>query len=143
MSFPPRIHPPIQQSGSGSPGWALWRDLATPRAEAMAMDAAAVGFCAVALALVGVACLLMPQRLAQRPAARGVMTIQMNRAGALRVWNQPIATGSLQGLLQRAERRSPGVRIRLVPAADVPWGMVQTLVERLEAPKRNLELQLP
>lgn len=143
MSFPPRIHPPIQQSGSGSAGWALWRDLATPRAEAMAMDAAAVGFCAVALALVGVACLLMPQRLAQRPAARGVMTIQMNRAGALRVWNQPIATGSLQGLLQRAERRSPGVRIRLVPAADVPWGMVQTLVERLEAPKRNLELQLP
>ena len=143
MSFPPRIHPPIQQSGSGSAGWALWRDLATPRAEAMAMDAAAVGFCAVALALVGVACLLMPQRLAQRPAARGVMTIQMNRAGALRVWNQPIATGSLQGLLQRAERRSPGVRIRLVPAADVPWGMVQTLVERLEAPERNLELQLP
>jgi len=143
MSFPPRIHPPIQQSGSGSAGWALWRDLATPRAEAMAMDAAAVGICAVALALVGVACLLVPQRLAQRPAARGVMTIQMNRAGALRVWNQPIATGSLQGLLQRAERRSPGVRIRLVPAADVPWGMVQTLVERLEAPKRNLELQLP
>lgn len=71
------------------------------------------------------------------------MTIQLNRAGALRLWNQPIAAGSLQGLLQRAERRSPGVRIRLVPDADVPWGLVQSLVERLEAPQRNLELQLP
>jgi biopolymer transport protein ExbD len=107
------------------------------------MDAAAVGLWAVGLALVGVVCLLVPQRIAQRPAARGVMTIQMNRAGALRVWNQPIATSSLPGLLQRAEQRSPGVRIRLVPDADVPWGMVQAVVERLEAPKRNLELQLP
>ena len=48
-----------------------------------------------------------------------------------------------QDLLQRAERRSPGVHIRLVPDPDVPWGIVQSLVERLEAPQRNLELQLP
>jgi hypothetical protein len=143
MSPPPRFPLPIQQGGSGSDAWALWRDAATSRREAIAIDAAAVGLWAVALALVGVACLLVPQRIAQRPAARGVLTIQMNRAGALRVWNQPIATGSLQGLLQRAESHSPGVRIRLVPDADVPWGMVQTLVGRLEAPKRNLELQLP
>lgn len=141
MSTPPRLPLPIQQGGSA--GWALWRDAATSRREAIAIDAAAVGLWAVALALVGVACLLVPQRIAQRAAARGVMTIQVNRDGALRVWNQPIATGSLQGLLQRAEGRSPGVRFRLVPDADVPWGMVQTLVERLEAPKRNLELQLP
>jgi hypothetical protein len=143
MSSPLRLPRPIPQGGSGSAEWAFWRDLAGPGREAMAMNAAAVGLWAVALALAGMACLLLPQRIAQRPAARGVMTIQVNRAGALRVWNQPIATASLQGLLQRAEGRSPGVRIRLVPDADVPWGMVQALVERLEAPKRNLELQLP
>ena len=108
-----------------------------------ALDAVALGLWAAALGLVGLACLLVPQRIAQRPAQRGVMTIHISRDGALRVWNQPIAPASLQGLLQRAERHSPGVRIRLVPAGDVRWGMVQTLVERLEAPKRNLELQLP
>ena len=116
---------------------------ALPVCGAPALDAAALGLWAAALGLVGLACLLVPQRIAQRPANRGVMTIHVSRDGALRVWNQPIATDSLQGLLQRAERRSPGVRIRLVPAGDVPWGMVQALVERLEAPKRNLELQLP
>mgnify|MGYP003339005575 CR=1 FL=1 len=112
-------------------------------AVALGPDAVALGLWAAALALVGLACLLVPQRISQRPANRGVMTVQVNRNGALRIWNQPIANGSLQDLLQRAERRSPGVHIRLVPDPDVPWGMVQSLVERLEAPQRNLELQLP
>lgn len=143
MSSPPFVHLDDHRHGPGSAGWALGRTPAPPPSAVMALDAAALGLWAVGLALVGVACLLVPQRLAQRPANRGVMSIQLNRAGALRVWNQPIEAASLQDLLQRAERRSPGVRIRLVPDADVPWGQVQALVERLEAPKRNLELQLP
>jgi hypothetical protein len=132
-----------QQGAASVAGWQPRRLPAALHGEALGIEAAALGLWAVALALVGLACLLVPQRIAQRPANRGVMTLQVNRVGELRVWNQPIAIGSLQDLLQRAERRSPGVRIRLVPDPDVPWGMVQVLVERLEAPTRNLELQLP
>lgn len=143
MPSSPLFHLDDQLSGAGSAEWVLRHPSTPPRFAAMALEAAGLGLWAVALALAGLACLLVPQRLAQRPASRGVMTIHVNRVGALRVWNQPIAAASLQDLLQRAERRSPGVRIRLVPEADVPWGQVQALVERLEAPQRNLELQLP
>jgi hypothetical protein len=129
-----RRQPPGRQ-----PPWSAARGRANPAS----LDALALGTWALAFGVLGLACLLVPQRLAQRPAHAGVMTIHLNRDGALRVWNQPIATASLQGLLQRAERRSTGIRIRLVPDPDVPWGMVQNLVERLEAPQRNLELQLP
>lgn len=143
MSPPPLFHLDAHQGASSFAGWQPRRFAAPLRGEAPGLEAVALGLWAVAFALAGLVCLLVPQRIAQRPANRGVMTIQVNRVGDLRVWNQPIAIGSLQDLLQRAERRSPGVRIRLVPDPNVPWGMVQALVERLEAPKRNLELQLP
>jgi hypothetical protein len=143
MSSPPLFSSDFPPTGLSSFRRQRRWSPAPPVSRAPGLDAVALGLWAAALGLVGLACLLVPQRIAQRPANRGVMTIHMHRDGALRVWNQPIATASLQGLLQRAERRSPGVRIRLVPAGDVPWGMVQALVERLEAPKRNLELQLP
>ncbi|MFN7900442.1 MAG: hypothetical protein ACK5N0_12405 [Synechococcaceae cyanobacterium] len=143
MSSPPLFSVAFPQAGLSASGRQRPWSPAPPLSWAPGLDAVALGLWAAALGLVGLACLLVPQRIAQRPANQGVMTIHLSRDGALRVWNQPIATASLQGLLQRAERRSPGVRIRLVPAGDVPWGMVQALVERLEAPKRNLELHLP
>ena len=79
--------------------------VASSGTQVAALDAVGLGLWAAALGLVGLACLLVPQRIAQRPASRGVMTIQVNRDGALRVWNQTIAAASLQDVLRRAERR--------------------------------------
>lgn len=107
------------------------------------LDALALGATAAALAVAGLLLVLVPQRLAQRPGLEGVMTVHLARDGALRVWNQPIRPAQLQPLLRRAQLRSPTLRLRLLPEPGVSWGSVRLLVERLEAPGRELELQLP
>ncbi|MEB3199978.1 MAG: hypothetical protein VKK62_05585 [Synechococcaceae cyanobacterium] len=106
-------------------------------------DGLGLGLCALAVALAGLLLLLVPQRLAQRPGSEGVLTLHLAADGSLRLWNQPIRATDLQPLLRRAQRRSPSLRLRVLPEADVPWGSLQTLVRRLEAPGRQLELQLP
>ena len=93
------------------------------------LDALALGVLATALATAGLALLLIPQRIAQRPATTGVMTLRLDRNGQLWLWNQPIRAAELSELLRRAAQRP--VRLRLVPDGDVAWGSVQQLVSQL------------
>lgn len=97
----------------------------------------------VGLAVSGLLLVLLPQRLAQRPAARGVIVLQLDPLGRLRLWNQPIDAASLMPLLQRAARDPRRPRLRLQPEPGVPWGRVQALAVQLETLPLPLELQLP
>ena len=107
------------------------------------LEATALSAMAVGLALATLLLVLVPQRLAQRPARQGVIVLHLDPEGRLRLWNQPIAPGALRPLLQRAARDPRPPRLRLRPAAGVPWGRVQALVSELETLPLPLELQLP
>lgn len=111
------------------------------------LEGIGLGAMATALAAAGLVLVLLPQRLAQRPAAQGVLALAVDAQGGLRVWNQPIRPQDLPSLLEQARRRQGGrqgaVRLRLVPDRDVPWGTVQGLIGRLEGSGLPLELQLP
>jgi hypothetical protein len=111
------------------------------------LEGIGLGAMATALAAAGLALVVLPQRLAQRPAAQGVLALAVDAQGGLRVWNQPIRPQDLPSLLEQARRRhggrEGGVRLRLIPDPDVPWGTVQGLIGRLEGSGLPLELQLP
>ncbi|MFN9629928.1 MAG: hypothetical protein ACK59A_06815 [Cyanobacteriota bacterium] len=94
--------------------------------------------------------LVTAQRVAQRPAAKGVLVIHLDRGGGLRLWNQPLRPQDLPLVLERVRTPSQGskpVVVRLTADADVPWGMVHALVSRLgpTSPRDRwtLQLQLP
>jgi hypothetical protein len=106
------------------------------------IDSIALGLMALALCGLSLSLLIVPQRIAQRTARHGVISLRVDSAGQMRVWNQPIRPQDLPDLLRRASHRSD-VRLRLVPDAALPWGTVQQLVGRLEASGLPLELQLP
>ena len=113
-------------------------------------DGAALGLLsmtAVATALMAVIC---SQIVAQRPASQGVISLHLGTGGELRLWNQPIRHQELPALLERAQLRSHGssaLVVRLIPEAQVPWGVVQSMLSRLQPhpPQTNwtLQLQLP
>jgi hypothetical protein len=108
------------------------------------VDAWALGLMGTGLGLLCLALVLVPQRLAQRPASQGVLSVHMTADGQVRVWNQPMATGQLISLLARAASRGgPAPTLRLVPDPSVPWGAVQAQVARLGSTGLPLELQLP
>jgi biopolymer transport protein ExbD len=108
-----------------------------------ALDALALGAMATGLALLSLALVLVPQRLAQRPASQGVVSLHLDADGRLRLWNQPVPPGQLAAVL-RGLRNGPGQpTLRLIPDPDVPWGSVQQLMERLGRSDLPLELQLP
>jgi hypothetical protein len=117
--------------------------LPRPLPEARWLDPLALGLVAAALLVAAHGLLLVPQRLAQRPAVAAVLALRLEAGGGLRLWHQPIAPAELPALLRRAAGRGPGVRLRLQPDPGVPWGMVQGLIERLEGSDLILELQLP
>ncbi|MFM7265412.1 MAG: hypothetical protein ACKOZW_07440 [Cyanobium sp.] len=97
-----------------------------------------------ALALAGLALLIVPQRRAQRPAAAGVVALHLMRDGGLRAWNRRLGEVELAALLEAAERRAGArPRLRLIPHPSLPWGVVRERVERLERVGLPLELQLP
>jgi biopolymer transport protein ExbD len=113
---------------------------------ALWLDSIALGLLSVALCATCLALVVIPQRLAQRPAAEGVIALHLDAQGQLRVWNQPIRPQDLAPLLTRAKAPAPlpsGPILRLIPDAGVPWGVVQQLVSRLEKNGLELELQLP
>lgn len=102
---------------------------------------------ALATAFLAVIC---SQTVAQRPASQGVMSLHLGRRGELRLWNQPIRLQELPSILARAQWRSHGsspLVVRLIPDAQVPWGVVQIMLSRLQPrpPETNwtLQLQLP
>lgn len=108
-----------------------------------ALDAAALGAMAIGLALLALALVLVPQRLAQRPANQGVVSLHLGADGLLRLWNQPIPSAQLAAVLQGLEADQGRPTVRLIPDPDVPWGSVQQLMERLGRSDLPLELQLP
>ncbi len=107
------------------------------------LDALALGAMATGLALLTLALVLVPQRLAQRPASQGIVSLRLAADGQLRLWNQPVPSGQLVGLLQRLEAGPGRPTLRLVPDRDVPWGVVQGLMGQLGRSNLPLELQLP
>jgi biopolymer transport protein ExbD len=114
----------------------------TPRWGA-ALDALALGAMATGLALLSLALVLVPQRLAQRPASQGIVSLHLDVDGRLRLWNQPVPPGQLAAVLQRLQDGPGQPTLRLIPDRDVPWGSVQQLMERLGRSDLPLELQLP
>ena len=99
---------------------------------------------------VGLATILLGQVVAQRPAARGVMVVHLSQSGDLRLWNQPIAAQDVpRALDELRRRRTAGAAsvVRLVPEREVPWGVVQQMLQRLRPTKARdpwtLQLQLP
>ncbi|MFM7514915.1 MAG: hypothetical protein ACKO3F_16480 [Cyanobium sp.] len=104
----------------------------------LAWGGAGVGLCGLALGL-----LLLPQRLLQRPLAEGVLAVQLEPGGRLRLWHQPISAATLHGVLRAAARRSPPPRLRLVPSADLPWGELRRALQTFDRGLLPLELQLP
>lgn len=100
-----------------------------------------------AAALIG---FVVSQRIAQRPAADGVMTVSMNQFGDLRLWNQPITPHDLPILLRNGAARSQAegqLIVRLIPAPELPWGLVRAMVDQLQpsthSNRWSLQLQLP
>jgi hypothetical protein len=126
----------IQSRGPGSQSW--MRD--------------SFGLCLLSAVLVasGIWTTISSQTIVRQPALNGVMTFHLSRTGDLRLWNQPILAQDLPMLLQRAHARSTPekrVVVRLIPDAEVPWGVVHRMLTRLQPspPGRDwiLQLQLP
>ncbi len=101
------------------------------------------GLLASGVALFSFALLLLPQQLAQRPAHAGVVVIHLAADGGLRLWNRAILPQQLPALLAQARRINPGARVRIVPDATTPWGVVQQLLPLLEVSALPFEVQLP
>ncbi len=100
----------------------------------------------LALSLVLLALVTVPQRRAQRPGGEGVLALHLEADGALRLWNRRLSDDELSTLLRQAARRpGPPPRLRLIPAAAVPWGAVRERLEALASHDGALpvELQLP
>lgn len=129
----PYPSPPPWRSGSRSPAVPPLRS----------GDAAALAALSTALCLATLLVLLVPQRLAQRPARQGVIVLHLDPQGRLRLWNQPISAAALMPLLNRAARDPRRPRLRLQPDPRVPWGQVQALAAQLDGLSLPLELQLP
>jgi hypothetical protein len=114
------------------------------------LDALALGGLGVMLAGFGLWITVCTQRIAQQPALKGVMTFHLSRTGELRLWNQPILLQEVPALLQKAQVRSSAdqpVVVRLIPDAQVSWGVIHRMLNRLQPHphERNwiLQLQLP
>jgi hypothetical protein len=111
----------------------------------------------ISLALLSTTCtavavwgILTSQKVAQKPAAEGTLTFHLSRHGDLRLWNQPIRSEDVLGLLERAKARSKGpppLVVRLIPDPQVPWGVIHRMLSRLQptSPQGSwiLQLQLP
>lgn len=114
------------------------------------LDGVALALLSTTFTALALGAIMCAQRLSQQPAAEGVMTFHLGRHGELRLWNQPIRPQDLPDLLERAHSRSKGsptVVVRLIPDPQVPWGVTQAVLKRLQPnpPERSwiLQLQLP
>jgi hypothetical protein len=106
-------------------------------------DGLAYGALSTALALFAVGLLLIPQRLAQRPAHAGVVALHLAPDGGLRLWNRPISGPQLPQVLRDAGRLDRRTRIRLIPDPSTPWGVVQSVLPLLEISALPFEVELP
>ena len=97
----------------------------------------------VCVALLATAAVVLPQWQRQLPARQGLVSLHLAADGSLRLWNRPIAATALPALLRRAERLDSSTRVRLVVAPQVPWGVVQDLLPRLDSSTLHVDLELP
>ncbi|MEB3349117.1 MAG: hypothetical protein VKO00_03740 [Cyanobacteriota bacterium] len=97
----------------------------------------------MALTLGAAALIVVPQRLAQRPALEGVLSLRLRVDGSVAVGNRPLPAAMLPALVAAAARQPQPPRLRLVPDPNVPWQQVQLWVRRLGAANLELEVQLP
>jgi hypothetical protein len=108
------------------------------------LDGLAMGLMALGLCLLMAALVTVPQRLAQRSGAQGVLSLHLEADGRLRIWNRPVQEKELRQLLSaRGALQARGLRLRLIPDPALPWGLVQARVASLEESGLALELQLP
>lgn len=133
----------LKEGPSRGPSWGGLDTKAEPSLGQLLLNAPCLGLLTVLLALAGLLLVLVPQRMAQRPARSGVIVIHLERSGGLRLWHQPIREAELFPLLERAVRDRRGATLRLVSDAEVPWGRVQAIADRARAFPYPLELQLP
>ena len=107
----------------------------------------ALGLAVVSTGLAGLttALVVVPQRIAQRPAQRGVLALNLDPTGQLRLWNRQVRAQEVAELLADAKdqpQQSQPV-LRLIPDPAVPWGVVCQAAAALETSGVPLELQLP
>lgn len=114
------------------------------------LDAMALAGLCVVFAGFGLWITLCTQRIAQQPALQGVMTFHLSRTGELRLWNQPILLQDVPALLQKAQARTSAdqpVVVRLIPEAQVSWGLIHRMLIRLQPQPKDrkwvLQLQMP
>ena len=98
---------------------------------------------AVVAAAGALAVLLVPQWQRQRPALAGIVNVHLQPDGTLRLWNTPVAAAQLPSLLPKGRQRFPAARVRLVPAPQVSWGEVQSVLLQLDPIDSDVELELP
>ena len=115
-----------------------------------ALTAIGLGLLSIAASSVALLAILCAQIVAQRPALQGVMVFHLSKRGELRLWNQPIRPQEVPGLLERAQAQPEAAAplvVRLVPEAEVPWGVVHAMLQRLRPLTQHrtsiLQLQLP
>jgi biopolymer transport protein ExbD len=101
------------------------------------------GVLATALCGFALGVLLLPQRLLQQPLHQGVLTLHVGADEGLWLWHQPISRSELEPFLRAAAHRRPGIRLRVVPDPQLPWGTLQNLLQQLHQGPLPLELQLP
>jgi hypothetical protein len=115
-----------------------------------ALTAIGLGLLSIAASSVALLAILCAQIVAQRPALQGVMVFHLSKRGELRLWNQPIRPQEVPGLLERVQAQPEAAAplvVRLVPEAEVPWGVVHAMLQRLRPLTQHrtsiLQLQLP
>lgn len=115
-----------------------------------AHDAIGLSLLSTALTAFVLWAVVCTQKLAQQPAGEGVMAFHLGRSGDLRLWNQPIRPQDVPVLLERAQARgndAPPLVVRLIPDPQVPWGAIQSMLDRLRPTSAQkgwtLQLQLP
>ena len=109
------------------------------------MDALGLALVSAGLAVLTTALVVVPQRIAQRPAQRGVLALNLDPTGQLRLWNRQVRAQEVAELLGGSmdQPQKGQAVLRLIPDPAVPWGVVRQVAAALETSGVPLELQLP
>jgi biopolymer transport protein ExbD len=109
------------------------------------LDALGLALVSTGLAVLTTALVVVPQRIAQRPAQRGVLALNLDSTGQLRLWNRRVRAQEVAELLADSKEQTPQGQavLRLIPDPAVPWGVVRQAAAALATSGMPLELQLP
>jgi biopolymer transport protein ExbD len=109
------------------------------------LDTLGLALVSSCLAVLTTALVVIPQRIAQRPAQRGVLALNLDSTGQLRLWNRLVRAQEVAELLADAKEQPHQGQpvLRLIPDPAVPWGVVRQAAAALETSGVPLELQLP